>query len=133
MSNHRRRLKRAVICGPSGLDMPLDDLFDMQDEINALRANALNTELVAAEARRAERAPKPDSMDLYFQGLAWPGQGGFETRHYRASAQLDRSAHLLDPDNVDAHDRTGKRGRARGGGIPCDRSHGSVSLRPKLA
>ena len=52
-------------------DKPLADLFDMQDEIVARLAGALNTELVAAEARRAEQAPNPDSMDLHFQGLAW--------------------------------------------------------------
>ena len=56
-------------------DKPLADLFDMQDEIVARLANALNTELVAAEARRAEQAPTPDSMDLYFQGLAWSNRG----------------------------------------------------------
>ncbi len=49
-------------------DKPLADLFDMQDEIVARLANALNTQLVAAEAQRAEQAPNPDSMDLYFQG-----------------------------------------------------------------
>jgi acetyl esterase/lipase len=43
----------------------------MQDEIVARLAGALNAELVAAEARRAEQAPNPDSMDLYFQGMAW--------------------------------------------------------------
>src|SRR5580700_10233535 len=37
-------------------DKPLADLFDMQDEIVARLAGALNTELVAAEARRAEQA-----------------------------------------------------------------------------
>ena len=47
-------------------DKPLADLFDMQDEIVARLANALNTQLVAAEARRAEQAPTPDLMDLYF-------------------------------------------------------------------
>src|ERR1700722_12090637 len=52
-------------------DKPLADLFDMQDEIVARLANALNAQLVAVEARRAEKAPNPDSMDLYFQGLAW--------------------------------------------------------------
>jgi TolB-like protein len=52
-------------------DKPLADLFDMQDEIAARLASALNAQLVAAEARRAEQAPTPDSMDLYFQGLAW--------------------------------------------------------------
>jgi hypothetical protein len=30
-------------------------------------ANALNAQLIIAEARRAERIPSPDSMDLYFQ------------------------------------------------------------------
>jgi TolB-like protein len=53
-------------------DKPFADLFDMQDEIVARLAGALGTELVTAEARRAEQAPSPDSMDLYFQGLASP-------------------------------------------------------------
>ena len=47
----------------------------MQDEIVARLASALNAQLVAAEARRAEQAPNPDSMDLYFQGLAWYNKG----------------------------------------------------------
>ena len=51
-------------------DKSLADLFDMQDEIVARLAGALNAQLVAAEARRAEKAPNPDSIDLYFQGLA---------------------------------------------------------------
>ena len=41
-------------------DKPLADLFDMQDEIVARLAGALNTELVVAEARRAETAPNPE-------------------------------------------------------------------------
>ena len=49
-------------------DKPLADLFDMQDEIVARLAGALNAELVAAEARRARTgAADPDSTDLYFQ------------------------------------------------------------------
>ena len=48
----------------------------MQDEIVARLAGALKAQLVAAEARRAEQAPTPDSMDLYFQGLAWLNKGG---------------------------------------------------------
>ena len=56
-------------------DKPLTDLFDMQDEIVARLAGALNAQLAAAEARRAEKAPTPDSMDLYFQGLAWFNKG----------------------------------------------------------
>ncbi len=56
-------------------DKPLGDLFDMQDEIVARLANQLGTELIAAEARRAQEAPNPDSVDLYFQGLASFNQG----------------------------------------------------------
>jgi TolB-like protein len=48
-------------------DKPLADLLDMQDEIVARLARQLNTELATAEARRAERAPLPDSMDLEVQ------------------------------------------------------------------
>ena len=36
-------------------DKPLADLFEMQDEIVARLANSLGAQLVAAEARRAER------------------------------------------------------------------------------
>jgi TolB-like protein len=50
-------------------DKPLADLFDMQDEIVARLASALNAQFVAVEARRGEKAPTPDSMDLYFSGL----------------------------------------------------------------
>jgi hypothetical protein len=56
-------------------DKPLADLFDMQDEIVARLASTLNTELAAAEARRAERLPNPNSMDLFFQGRAWLNKG----------------------------------------------------------
>jgi adenylate cyclase len=51
-------------------DKPLTDLFDLQDEIVDQLANMLNTQLVSAEAGRAERTSKPDSMDLTFQGRA---------------------------------------------------------------
>ena len=40
-------------------DKPLADLFDMQDEIVARLAGALNVQLVAAEARRAEAGAVP--------------------------------------------------------------------------
>ena len=55
-------------------DKPLADLFDMQDEIVSRLANALNAQLVAAEARRAELSPTPNSVDLYFK--AWLGSTG---------------------------------------------------------
>jgi hypothetical protein len=39
----------------------------MQDEIVSRLANALDAELIAAEARRAERSLHPDAMDLVLQ------------------------------------------------------------------
>jgi len=56
-------------------DKPIADLFDMQDEIVSRLANTLNTQLIEAEARRAERSLHPDAMDLYFQGIAWFNKG----------------------------------------------------------
>jgi TolB-like protein/class 3 adenylate cyclase len=82
-------------------DKPLADLFDMQDEIVARLAGALNTELVAAEARRAERAANPDSMDFYFQGLAWYNKGRTPDNLAQARGFFDRAL-IADPDNVDA-------------------------------
>jgi TolB-like protein/class 3 adenylate cyclase len=82
-------------------DKPLADLFDMQDEIVARLANALNAQLIAAEARRAEQAPNPDSMDLHFQGLAWINKGLTPHNVAQARSFFDRALNA-DPDNVDA-------------------------------
>ena len=82
-------------------DKPLADLFDMQDEIVARLAGALNAQLVAAEARRAEQAPNPDSMDLYFQGLAWLNKGLTPDNLAQARSFFDRAL-SADPGNVDA-------------------------------
>ena len=82
-------------------DKPLADLFDMQDEIVARLAGALNTELVAAEARRAEQAPTPDSIDLYFQGRLWVNKGRTPDNVARARSLFDRAL-AADPENVDA-------------------------------
>src|SRR5271163_2869230 len=82
-------------------DKPLVDLFDMQDEIVARLAGALNAELIAAEARRAEQAPTPDSMDLYFQGLAWLNKGVTPDIVAQARSFFDRAL-TADPDNVEA-------------------------------
>jgi TolB-like protein len=54
-------------------DKPISDLFDMQDEIVSRLANTLDTQLIEAEARRAERSSHPNSMDLYFQGRGLDG------------------------------------------------------------
>ncbi len=82
-------------------DKPLADLFDMQDEIVARLANALNTQLVAAEAQRAEQAPNPDSMDLYFQGRAWVNKGTTPAIFAEAGRFFDRAL-SADPNHVDA-------------------------------
>src|ERR1700683_5197046 len=82
-------------------DKPLADLFDMQDEIAARLANALNAQLAAAEARRAEQAPSPDSMDLYFQGLAWINKGVTPENVTQARSFFGRAL-AADPGNVDA-------------------------------
>jgi TolB-like protein len=82
-------------------DNPLTDLFDMQDEIVARLANALNAQLAAAEARRAEQASSPDSMDLYFQGMALLNGGHAPENVMQAHRCFDRAL-IADPGNVDA-------------------------------
>ena len=80
-------------------DKPLADLFDMQDEIVARLAGALNTELIAAEARRAEQWPNPDSIDLTFQGWAWWNKCITADNLAEARRLFERAA-ALDPANV---------------------------------
>ena len=81
-------------------DKQLTDLFDMQDEIVARLAGTLNAQLVDVEARRAEQAPNPNSMDLYFQGLAWFNKGWTPANIAQARSFFDRA--LVDASNVDA-------------------------------
>ena len=82
-------------------EKPLADLLDMQDEIVARLANTLNAQLIAAEARRAERAPNPNSMDLYFQGMAWINRGTTPEYMTQARGFFERALEL-DPRNVEA-------------------------------
>jgi TolB-like protein len=82
-------------------EKPLGDLFDMQNEIVARLASALNDQLAVAEARRAERTPTPDSMDLYFQGMTWINKGHSPENVAQARACFDRAL-IADPGNVDA-------------------------------
>ncbi|MGH7089726.1 MAG: adenylate/guanylate cyclase domain-containing protein [Stellaceae bacterium] len=77
------------------------DLFDMQDEIVARVALQVDAELIEAEARRAEKSPQPDSIDLYFQGVACYQRGVAPESMAQARAYLDRAV-LLDPKNYDA-------------------------------
>lgn len=82
-------------------DKPIADLFDMQDEIGARLANQLGTELVTAEARRAARAPHPDSMDLYFQGMGSLHRGSDPANLSRARTFFEQAL-CLDGGNIGA-------------------------------
>lgn len=82
-------------------DKPIADLFDMQDELGARLANQLGTELVAMEARRAARAPHPESMDLYFQGMAYVNRGSDPGNLSRAREFFEQAL-CLDAGNIDA-------------------------------
>jgi TolB-like protein len=82
-------------------DKPVADLFDMQDEIVSRLANMLSIQLVAFEARRAERLLHPDATDLYFRGLACIHKG--PTNEYLAQARgFFERALALDPDHIRA-------------------------------
>ena len=107
-SGNRMRINAQLIDAQSGshlwaerFERPVTDLFEMQDEIVARIANTLNAQLIAAEARRAERAPTPDSLDLYFQGEAWVNKGVTFENLSEARAFFERAL-ALDPANVDA-------------------------------
>ncbi len=107
-SSNRIRVNVQLIDAESGdhlwaerFDKPVTDLFDMQDEIVARLANALNAQLIIAEARRADRAPSPDSTDLYFQGMSAYNRGLTPDRLSEARRLFERAL-ALDPDNVDA-------------------------------
>ena len=82
-------------------DKPVADLFDMQDEIVSRLANELDTQLIAAEARRSERLLHPDAMDLCFQGMACWNKG--LTPEYMSQARdFFERALTLDPSNIEA-------------------------------
>lgn len=82
-------------------DKPAAELLDMQDEIVSRLANTLNAELIAAEARRAERSPRPDAMDLYFQGRVLQNRGVTRALLAQARDFFARSL-ALDPGNIEA-------------------------------
>jgi TolB-like protein/Flp pilus assembly protein TadD len=82
-------------------DKPIADLFDMQDEVVSRLANALNTQLIEAEARRAERSPHPDAMDLHFQGMAWYNKGFTPEYMIQARGFFERAL-AINPRSVEA-------------------------------
>ena len=107
-SANRMRVNVQLIDAESGnhlwaerFDKPVADLFDMQDEIVARLTNALNAQLIIAEARRAERTPSPDSLELYFRGMSAYNKG-LTPDNLSEARKLFERALALDPDNVDA-------------------------------
>jgi TolB-like protein/class 3 adenylate cyclase/Flp pilus assembly protein TadD len=82
-------------------DKPVADLFEMQDEIVSRLANTLETQLIEAEARRAQRSLHPNSMDLYFQGMAWFNKGPTPDHMAQARGFFERAL-ALDPESVEA-------------------------------
>jgi class 3 adenylate cyclase/TolB-like protein len=72
-------------------ERPVVDLFDLQDEIVTRLAYTLGAQLVVAEARRAERSPHPDAMDLTFQGQACSYEGSNPEHLARARDFFERA------------------------------------------
>jgi TolB-like protein/class 3 adenylate cyclase len=83
-------------------DKPLTDLFDMQDEIVSRLANTLDAQLTEQEARRSERTPHPNSMDLYFQGKALLYKGWWTPEYLLQARVIFERALALDPRNIEA-------------------------------
>lgn len=125
-SGNRMRVNVQLIDSETGnhlwaerFDKPVADLFDMQDEIVARLANQLGTELVTAEARRAERTPHPNSMDLYFQGMASANRGATPENLSQARSLFERAL-SLDRGNIEALVGTALVDAMRGVGFMTD-------------
>jgi TolB-like protein len=82
-------------------DKPVADLFDIQDEIVSRLANTLDAQLIAAEARRAERSLHPDAMELYFRGIACLHKG-LTNEHLAQARDFFERALAFDPDSIEA-------------------------------
>jgi TolB-like protein/class 3 adenylate cyclase len=107
-SGKRLRVNVQLIDAESGkhlwaerFEKPIVDLFDMQDEIVSRLAQALDAQLVLAEARRAERLRNPDALDLVFQGLACVYKGPTPEHLTEARGFFERVL-VIDPRNVGA-------------------------------
>ena len=80
-------------------EQPVTDLFDMQDEIVSRLANTLDAQLIAAEARRAERSLHANTLDLIFQGAACLYRGPTHAHLTQATGFFERAL-ALEPTNV---------------------------------
>jgi TolB-like protein/class 3 adenylate cyclase len=107
-SGNRLRVNVQLIDSETGnhlwaerFDKPIADLFDMQDEIVSRLANTLDAQLIAAEARRAERSLHPDAMELNFRGIACLHKG-LTNEHLAQARDLFERALAFDPGNIEA-------------------------------
>src|SRR5215831_8647295 len=107
-SGNRLRVNMQLVDAETGnhlwaerFDKPIADLFDMQDEIVSRLANALDAELIAAEARRAEHSVHPDAMDLVFQGRSCFNRGLIPDYMTQARRFFEQAL-ALDPENIEA-------------------------------
>jgi TolB-like protein len=105
---NRMRVNVQLIDAESGthlwaerFDKPVADLFDMQDEIVARLASQLGAQLIAAEARRAEHVPNPDTMDLHLQGAAYLNKG-WTAEHIASASVFFERALKRDRGNMEA-------------------------------
>src|SRR4029078_1654230 len=73
----------------------------MEDAIVSWLANALNAELIAAEARSGERSASPAAMDLIFQGRDCCNRGSTPEHLAQARGCVERALEL-DACNVEA-------------------------------
>src|SRR5262249_19491969 len=82
-------------------DKSVADLFELQDEVTTRIANALDAQLIEAEARRAERASNPNALDYYFQGRHFLNQG-LSSKHLVLARGFFERALTIDPKNIEA-------------------------------
>jgi TolB-like protein len=111
-SGNRVRITGELVDATTGLqiwnhrfDGRLDDIFDIQDQVAAGVAGAIEPKLRVAEIERASRKPtdNPDAYDLYLR--AW-AQGMKKTRDGMAeSVRLARRALEIDPSYAPAMGR----------------------------
>jgi TolB-like protein/tetratricopeptide (TPR) repeat protein len=84
-------------------DMPITELFEMQDEVTARLANQLTVAIIEFEAQRTSSAIEPTSMDLAFQGIARIRRAeGTYQKAFNVARELLERAIALDPMNVRA-------------------------------
>jgi adenylate cyclase len=84
------------------LDRDMGDLFALQNEITSRIANALNLELVTAEAAR--QTEHPDALDYILRGRAAAGKG-WTRENYERSISFFEQALTLNPRSAEAQTR----------------------------